>query len=193
MTIVDESMKLIKLMRDNGWIQVSDDVIWDAIGKDISFSKVMRNHSVDVTRRMGGGGGGEGGGGGGGGGGDDHKPKKATKVKKSKDSVAVKKLSGEVAALKEAETGRAKWGVARWNEAQKLNVDPEELREGVTSDRHGMRRDGTWYLPSTPAEASRLFKERQASRWVGGSEEAVAAQFQPVLGAVRNGRPWPGI
>ena len=53
MTIVDESMKLIKMMRDNGWISVSDDVIWDAVGKDISFAKVMRNHSVDVTRRMG--------------------------------------------------------------------------------------------------------------------------------------------
>jgi hypothetical protein len=53
MTIVDESMKLIKMMRDNGWISVSDDVIWDAVGKDISFAKAMRNHSVDVTRRMG--------------------------------------------------------------------------------------------------------------------------------------------
>jgi len=146
MTIVDESMKLILMLRQNGWIQVSDNDIWDAVGKDVSFSKVMRQHSVDVTRRMGA---------------SSsppptpkEPPKKALKAAKAKKApspasaevlAALRATQSDILALAAAatkreidEAGRAKWTSARWEAALRMNVDPAKLKnvmyEGAPPD-----------------------------------------------------------
>ena len=173
MTIVDESMKLIKMLRDNGWIQVSDDVIWAAIGKDISFAKVMRNHSVDVTRRLGaissppttppppspp----------------NSPPPAPSKKVAKNKKVAPKTKLSTE-SATQVAETlrivteeavksekeraGRVEWGSERYETAQRLDCDPAILFEGLSKKPGlGMVPDGTWKKPADPSTYQDYFQ-----------------------------------
>jgi hypothetical protein len=206
MTIVDESMKLIKLMRDNGWIQVDDDVIWDAVGKDISFAKVMRTHSIDVTRRMGA---------------SSSPPttpptrpptappapKKAAKSKKEspvstdvtqkleeKLSKATDDIAILVSAAREAAdqkvaeekdlAGKKKYGDVRWATSIELEVTPEDLEEEhMRSRQHGFMPmpTGKWKLKTPKSSAA----------------PQVHALLRPSQGfgmpTTRNGRPWPGI
>lgn len=50
---VEQSMKLIALMRTNGWItNATDNEIWSAVSEDLTFSNTMRKHSGDSTRLL---------------------------------------------------------------------------------------------------------------------------------------------
>ena len=45
-------MKLINMMRENGWITVSDNDIWRQVSGDLTFSAHMRKHAADATRLL---------------------------------------------------------------------------------------------------------------------------------------------
>ena len=141
---VEQSMKLINMMRANGWITVSDNDIWVQVSADLTFSGPMRKHASDATRILAG---------------NttavtdqSKSTKKAPKKEKanSNEIDALKKQLAETTAKVDSDAaGRAQWGTPRYDAAQRLGCDPAILIEGM-SKRPGMGivHDGTWKLPS---------------------------------------------
>jgi hypothetical protein len=140
---VEQSMKIINMMRANGWITVSDNDIWGQVSADLAFSGPMRKHASDATRILAGNSASV-----------ADQPKSAKKAPKkekanSNEIDALKKQLAETTAKVDNDVaGRAQWGTPRYDAAQRLGCDPAILIEG-SSRKHGMGivLDGTWKLP----------------------------------------------
>ena len=141
---VEQSMKLITMMREKGWITVSDNDIWGEVSANLTFNGPMRKHSSDATRLLSGN--------------NASQPitngsahKKASVEKKpNTDSVAVlkKKLDDMATKLDADASSRAQWGSDRHDAAQRLGCDPAILVEnGAIKPGRGFVLDGTWKIP----------------------------------------------
>jgi hypothetical protein len=145
---VEQSMKLINMMRAKGWITVPDNDIWIEVSGDLSFSGPMRKHAADATRILAGNSGSPPSGG------DGKKAPKDKKPKSDKTSKVMDQLTSTLTKLDEEASGRAKYGTVRWETAQQLGCDPAILVEGWSKQPGmGIGKDGTWKIPVTTTAA----------------------------------------